>query len=148
MVTSFGFKENLIDNCIYVKFSGSKFVILILHMDDILLASNNKDMLFQTKSFLSGNFEMKDLGEASFVLGIQIYRDRSRGILGLSQHTHIEKALIRYDMQNCTLGDTSVCKGDKFNLQQCSRLELEIKEIEQFSDTSSVGSLMYAQVCT
>ena len=49
VVTSFGFKENPVDQCIYVKFSGSKFVILVLYVDDILLASNNKDLLHETK---------------------------------------------------------------------------------------------------
>ena len=46
--------------------------------------------------FLSKKFEMKDLGDASFVLGIQIHRDRSRGILGLSQKSYIEKILKRF----------------------------------------------------
>jgi len=41
---------------------------------------------------------MKDLGEVSFILGIQIYRDRFRDILGLSQKAYIEKVLERYDM--------------------------------------------------
>ena len=44
---------------------------------------------------------MKDLGETSFVLGIQIYRDRPRDILGLSQKAYIEKILERYGMQDC-----------------------------------------------
>jgi hypothetical protein len=35
-------------------------------------------------------FDMKDLGEASFVLGIEIHRDKSKGVLGLSQKTYIE----------------------------------------------------------
>ena len=48
-------------------------------------------MLHETKRFLSKKFEMKDLGDASFVLGIQIHRDRSRGILGLSQKTLQQK---------------------------------------------------------
>ena len=65
----------------------------------ILLASNNKSFLRETKNFLSKNFEMKDLGDASFVLGIKIHRDRSRGILGLSQESYIENVLKRYGMQ-------------------------------------------------
>ena len=36
---------------------------------------------------------MKDLGEATYILGIRIYRDRSRGLLGLSQFTYIKKIL-------------------------------------------------------
>ena len=53
-------------------------------MDDLLLASNDLDMLYETKHFLSTMFEMKDLGEASYVIGTEIYHDQSRGILGLS----------------------------------------------------------------
>ena len=53
------------------------------------------------RSFLSNNFEMKDLGNTSYVLGIQIYRDRSKDILGLSPKGYIEKLLQRYGMQDC-----------------------------------------------
>lgn len=63
MVTSFGFKENPINQCIYIKFNESKLVIFILHVDDILLTNNNKSLFHETKSFLSDNFEMKDLAK-------------------------------------------------------------------------------------
>ena len=74
-------------------------------MDDILLASNDIDLLLEIKSFLSNNFEMKDLRDASFVIGIQIQRDRTRGILGLSQKAYIDKVLDRYGMKNCSKED-------------------------------------------
>ena len=77
VVISFGFEMNLADDCIYHKFSGSKYIFLILYVDDILLATNDIGLLHETKRFLLKQFEMKDLGDASFVLGIQIYRDRS-----------------------------------------------------------------------
>ena len=75
---------NLADDCIYHKFSGTKYIFLVLYVDDILLATNDIGLLHETKRFLSKQFEMKDIGDASFVLGIQIYRDCSRGILRLS----------------------------------------------------------------
>ena len=81
------------------------------------------------------------------MLGIQIYRDRLRGILGLSQKAYIGKVLSRFGMNNCALGDTSVAKGDKFSLHQCSKNELEKKDMERFPYASAIGSLMYAQVC-
>ena len=59
---------------------------------------------------------MKDLGNASFMLGMQIYRDHSRGILGLSQKSYIDKKLSRFGMSNCAPGDTPVAKSDKFSL--------------------------------
>jgi hypothetical protein len=72
-IRSFGFKENEEDNCIYAKFRSGKFIFLILYVDDILLASSDVSLLLETKMFLSSNFDMKDLGEASFVLGIKIH---------------------------------------------------------------------------
>ncbi|RVW97188.1 Retrovirus-related Pol polyprotein from transposon TNT 1-94 [Vitis vinifera] len=148
VITSFGFKENTVDQCIYLKFSGSKFIILVLYVDDILLASSDVRLLHETKRFLSSKFDMKDLGNASFVLGIQIHRDRSRGILGLSQKAYINKVLSRFGMSNCAPGDTPVAKDDKFSLHQCPKNELEKKDMERFPYASAVGSLMYAQVCT
>src|SRR3954469_13966005 len=80
VIKKFGFKENEVDNCIYAKFRGSNFTFLILYVDDILLASSDNNMLLETKRFLSSKFDMKDLGEATYVLGIAIHRDRSRGV--------------------------------------------------------------------
>ncbi|KAL4016719.1 hypothetical protein IC575_024376 [Cucumis melo] len=80
-ITSFGFKENIVDQCIYLKISESKFIILVLYVVDILLATNDFGLLCQTKEFLSKNFEMKDMGEASYVIGIEIFCDRTHGLL-------------------------------------------------------------------
>ncbi|RVX17043.1 Retrovirus-related Pol polyprotein from transposon TNT 1-94 [Vitis vinifera] len=148
IIVSYGFEANLMDECVYHKFSGSKYIFLVLYVDDILLATNDIGILHDTKRFLSKHFEMKDLGDASFVLGIQIHRDRSRGILGLSQRTYIDKVLQRYGMQNSKPGDTPVAKGDKFSLNQCPKNSLESQEMQKIPYASAVGSLMYAQVCT
>jgi hypothetical protein len=53
-------------------------------VDDILLASSDANLLLEIEKFLFSNFDMKDLSEASFVLGIEIHRDRKKGVLGLS----------------------------------------------------------------
>jgi hypothetical protein len=47
--------------------------LLVLYVDDILLVSSDKNMLYETKSFLFSNFDMKDLGDVSYVLGIEIH---------------------------------------------------------------------------
>ena len=72
------------DNCIYHKVSGSKICYLVLYMDDILLATNDLGTLHEVKQFLSKKFDMKDMGETSYVIGIKIHKERSRGILVLS----------------------------------------------------------------
>ena len=93
ILITFGFKENLVNQCIHLKISGSKICIIVLYVDDMLLASNNVGIIFETKQFLSKNFDMKDLGEAFYVIEIEIHRDRSCGLLGLSQKNYIEKLL-------------------------------------------------------
>ena len=55
------------------KISGNKICILVLYVDNMLLVSNNMIMIHETKQFLSKKFDMKDFGEASYVLGIQIH---------------------------------------------------------------------------
>ena len=59
-------------------------VFLILYVDDILLIGNDVGKLSDVKSWLAKQFDMKDLGEAAYVLGIQIFRDRKNKYLVLS----------------------------------------------------------------
>jgi hypothetical protein len=87
-----------VDICIYIKVKGSSFIILVMHMDDILLASNDKNLLHKIKGFHSSNFDMKNLGDASYVLSIEIHRDKSKSVLGLSQKAYIKKILTRYNI--------------------------------------------------
>ena len=85
-----------------MKVSGSKYIFLVLYVDDILLATNDTDLLVERKKLLSSHIDMKDLGKTSYVLGIQILRDRPSGILRLSQHTYIEHILKMFNMQSCS----------------------------------------------
>ena len=64
-----------------------------------MLAANDLGLLHETKKFLSSNFEMKDMGEVSYVIGIEIFRNRSQGLLGLSQKVYIDKVLERFKME-------------------------------------------------
>ncbi|KAL0386466.1 UNVERIFIED_CONTAM: Retrovirus-related Pol polyprotein from transposon TNT 1-94 [Sesamum latifolium] len=140
--------ENIMDQCIYQKVSRSRTCFLVLYMDDILLVTNDKGMLCEVKQFLSKKFEMKDMGEASYVIGIKIHRDRSRCILGLSQETYINKVLERFWMKDCSPSIAPIMKGDKLHLNQCPRNDLEWEQMKDIPYASAIGSLMYAQVCT
>lgn len=148
IITSNGFVENRLDECIYLKFSGSKFIFLVLYVDDILLASSDESLLHETKNFLSMNFEMKDLGEASYVLGIEIHRDRENGLLGLSQKAYIEKVLKKFNMLQSNGAEVPVSKGDKLSKEDCPKNDVERAEMKDKPYASVVGSIMYAQVCT
>lgn len=94
----FGFIQNQDVACIYKKEQVGAITFLVLYVDDILLNGNDIGMLSTTKLWLSNQFSMKDLGEASYILGLKLYRDRSNRLLGLSQTTYIEKILTKYNM--------------------------------------------------
>ena len=80
-IKEFDFIKNEDEPCVYKKVSGSAVSFLVLYVDDILLIGNDIPMLQSIKIWLSKHFSMKDLGEASYILGIKIYRDRSKRIL-------------------------------------------------------------------
>jgi hypothetical protein len=148
IIRNFRFKENVDDNCIYVKFKNEKYIFLILYIDDILLASSDASLLLETKRFLSSNFDIKDLGEASFILGIEIHQDRSKGVLGLSQKAYIEKVLKKFSTHKCSPSPAPIVKGDRYGDFQCPKNQYELNQMKAVPYASAIGSLQYAQVCT
>jgi hypothetical protein len=74
--------------CVYKKDSGSYVAFLILYVDDILLIGNDIPMLEYVKTSLKNSFSTKDLGEAAYILGTRIYKDRSRRLIGLPRYLH------------------------------------------------------------
>ena len=94
--------------------SGSSIAFLILYMDDILLIGNNIELLESAKIYLNKSFSMKDLGEAVYILGIKIYRNRSRRLIGLSQSTFLDKVLKKFKMDQSKKGFLPVLQGVKF----------------------------------
>ena len=98
VVTALGFEKIKVDQCIYLKINGSKYIFLVLYVDDILLACKDIGLLHETKQLLSKTFDMNDLRDASFVLGIEICKDRSHNLLGLIQKAYIVRILSMLNM--------------------------------------------------
>ena len=94
-------------------------VFLVLYVDDILLTSNNISLLSNVKNWLAEQFQMKDPGEASYVLGIQIIRDKKNKLLALSQASYIDKVLVRFSMQNSKKGLMPTRHGISLSNKQC-----------------------------
>ena len=61
---------------------------------------------------------MKDLGEASYILGIRIARDRSKRLIGLSQNTYLDKVLKRFSMENSKKGELPIQSNAKLSKTQ------------------------------
>lgn len=92
---------------------------------------------------------MKDLGEASYVLGIEIHRNRTKVCIGIfSKGIYIEKVLKKFNMYRCSATPAPIVKGEKYGASQCPRNQYELNKMKTKPYASAVGSLQYAQVCT
>ncbi|GJT93156.1 retrotransposon protein, putative, ty1-copia subclass [Tanacetum coccineum] len=124
-IKKFGFHQNLDEPCVYQKASRSNVIFLILYVDDIILMGNHIPRRQEVKDYLGKRFSMKDLGEAAFILGIKIYRDRSRRLIGLSQNAYLDKILKRYRMDNSKRGSIPM------------QVDLHLNKIPQCATTSA-----------
>ncbi|RVW17199.1 Retrovirus-related Pol polyprotein from transposon TNT 1-94 [Vitis vinifera] len=150
-----GFKEKMKENMV-CKLKRSIYGLKqasrqwYLKFDKILTSFDFIENKFDQCVYMKVNgskYIFMDLGEAYFVLGIEIYRDRSRNLLGLSQRAYINRVLKRFNMQTCKAGDVPVVKGDKLSNEQCPKNDLEKDAMKTIPYASAIGSLMYAQVC-
>ncbi|GJS79018.1 retrotransposon protein, putative, ty1-copia subclass [Tanacetum coccineum] len=147
-IKKFGFTQNHDEPCVYKKANGSNVTFLILYVDDILIIGNHIPKLQDVKSYLGKCFAMKDLGEAAYNLGIKIYRDRSRRLIGLCQSAYIEKILKRFFMVNSKHGSIPMQEKLKLCKSQCASTPTEVKRIQNIPYALIVGSIIYAMRCT
>jgi hypothetical protein len=148
VVKGFEFVQSTEDSCIYKKMSGSSVSFLVLYVDDTLLIGNDVQMLNSVKEYLNINFSMKDLGEAAYILGIKIYRDRSRRLLALCQSTYLDKVLKRFKIENSKKGDLPVVKGTSLSVTQSLATGIEKSRMSTIPYASAIGSIMYATLST
>ncbi|KAK2991373.1 hypothetical protein RJ640_024046 [Escallonia rubra] len=92
---------------------------------------NDMSSLAATKQWLSSTFEMKDMGEANYVFGVKIIRDRPKRLLGLSQETYIKKVIERFCMHNSKPIDTSMDKACTSTTDQCPKNDEEKNQMSK-----------------
>jgi hypothetical protein len=105
LMISNGFKVNESDKCIYYKSENDTCTIICLYVDDLLIFGPNISAINNVKSLLCNNFDMKDLREASVILGIKI--TRSEHGISLDQTHYVEKILKKYNYFDCKPANTS-----------------------------------------
>ncbi|GKD42558.1 retrotransposon protein, putative, ty1-copia subclass [Tanacetum coccineum] len=125
-IKKFGFSQNLDEPCVYLKASGSYVTFLILYVDDILIMINNIPMLQDVKSYLGRCYAMKDLGEAAYIFGIKICRDRLKRLIGLCQSAYIEKILKIFYMENSKRGTIPMQEKLKLSKSQGASTPAEV----------------------
>ncbi|GJV90732.1 retrotransposon protein, putative, ty1-copia subclass [Tanacetum coccineum] len=147
-IKKISFTQNPNEPCVYLKASRSSVAFLILYVDDILLMGNNITMLQEVKSWLCKCFSMKDLGEAAYILGFKIIRDRSERLIALSQSAYLEKILKKFRMENSKKGYTPMIEKPDYRKSQGAKMPSEVQRLQRVPYASAIGSIMYAVRCT
>lgn len=114
----------------------------------MLILGQDAKMIGKLKEALLKSFDMKDLGSARQILGMQIRRDRKARKLWLSQEKYVERVLERFNMKNAKSTSTPLASHFKLSKSSCPTTEEGEKAMEAIPYSSAVGSLMYAMVCT
>ena len=98
-MTEQGYDRCHSDHCVYFKrLDNGIYIILLLYVDDMLIAGSNMQDLNMLKRKLAKSFSMKDLGVAKQILGMRIARDEKNHKLTFFQGEYIEKMLERFIM--------------------------------------------------
>ncbi|RVW57769.1 Retrovirus-related Pol polyprotein from transposon TNT 1-94 [Vitis vinifera] len=148
-MVSHEFMRNQYDSCVYFKtLPDGSFIYLLLYVDDMLIVDKNRAEINKLKQLLSSEFEMKDLGAAKKILGMEIWRDRDAGLLYVSQQKYIEKLMQAFHMDHSKPVSTPLAQHFKFDHSTLPSTDEEVEYMKSVPYSSVVGSLMYVMVCT
>jgi len=137
------------DTCVYVRRTDGHVIFVALYVDDLLLVTDSLPSLAALKRDLSSRFEMADLGEVQYILGLQVTRDRLRRTLTLSQAEYVRRLLERYGMLNSRPTDTPIATGMRLSQDDCPTVPvMPAPSMQGHSYAAVVGALMYAMLGT
>lgn len=136
-----GLEPTISDPCLFQAREGSKIIMVAVYVDDLLMASNDRDSMVKLKSGLKKAFKIKDLGEAKYCLGIEIKQEDGRIIL--NQRRYIEELLEKFNMANCNAQRTPASPTTRLKPGEDPEKPVKNPEYREF-----VGSLMYLSVAT
>ncbi|GJY89095.1 retrovirus-related pol polyprotein from transposon TNT 1-94, partial [Tanacetum coccineum] len=115
-----GFKRSSYESYIYYRsYAPGEYIYLLLYVDDMLIACKSKAEIGSTMSLLKKEFDMKDLGEAKKILGMDIIRDRSRKIMRVSQSRYVSKILNNFRIENGKSVQMPLGGHFKLSLKDC-----------------------------
>jgi hypothetical protein len=120
-ILGLGFVRSRADHCVYSKQVCNHFIYVVLYVDEMLLVGNNMYVIKKVKSQLSSKFDMKDLGAANFIMGMEIKRDHANMKLWLNQRKYVETILQRFNMHGSKPIKVPIPIGVKLSADQCPK---------------------------
>jgi hypothetical protein len=139
---SLGFQRSPCDHSVYSRNDSRKLIIVGVYVDDLTIAASSVDTLLEFKALMSTKFEMKDLGEMEYILGLQVRRNRKAKTLHLSQERYVLDVLDRFGMLDCNPTQSPM----QFIVLRKAVEGDELADKDTY--LSLIGSFMYAMLGT
>jgi hypothetical protein len=146
-----GFRSSICEPCVYIRQHTGSTVpeIITLSVDDLLLIGKSTELITGMKKMLSDRFEVTDLGELNYFLGIEVHRDRTKRTITLSQPKYITNILERFNMAECHPSSLPVAPKSYLPRGRDIPVTPETQELlSQIPYREAVGCLMYLMVTT
>jgi hypothetical protein len=137
---SLGFERSFADYSLYI--DDQQSLLIAVYVDDLVISAPDISRLEELKQQLKEKFDMKDLGELEFFLGIAVMRDRRQRSIALSQERYLEKVLAVTGMENCKAVSTPVVAGEHLTPST------DEKGVNEHEYRVAIGSIMHAMLCT
>ena len=138
-LTEFGLKPSPVDPCLFIMKRNGDTLMLMLYVDDMIYGGA-RHLMDEMQKKMSQAFNVTHEGELSWILGMEVQRDRRNKTISLSQNQYLQSVLTKFNMVDCK---------DKTTPMEESQTGAEQDQgFEVVNYRSAVGAVMYAMICT
>ena len=137
-----GFVQAKGDSCLYMASEGEMFMVAV-YVDDIILAGKSNKRIAEVKQNLAKQFQVKDIGELHYFLGLKVVQDKESGGVHIGQPAYAEKVLQQFGMEKAKTVTTPVDASVKL-----IKATEDDECVDQQLYQSAVGSLLYLSTAT
>lgn len=144
ILKDYGLTKSKADPCVYQTSNARDRLIVAVYVDDLLILSNKQTEIKELKEHLpQRKLYMKDLGKAQRFLGMNKINNSEEGEIKIHQKEYIEKALTRFQMENCNPVATPADPNTKLTKEMGPKDKADIEEMKNTPYLEAVGTLLY-----
>jgi hypothetical protein len=143
-----GFTRSQVDQAVYFRREAEEHTVITVSVDDMAVTSQHLKHIVRFKAQLRERFEISDLGELTWLLGLKVERDRAQRTIALSQKAYVNTIAERFNLQDAKAAYIPMTAGAILSTDQSPSTHAEAQEMEEVPYQCGIGSLMYAATST
>ena len=143
-----GFARIVCEHSIWIYRRDDIRIIIPVFIDDMTIAAKSKDAIDKVIGELKLHFKLRELGPTSWLLGVEIIRNRSTRTLSLSQRQYILSLLNRFKLSDVNPVSTPMDPSIKLSSDMCPTSSKDLEEMKSIPYLQAVGALMYLAIST